>query len=304
MRVSTSMIFDAGVSSMNRQSAELMHIQQQIASGKRILRPSDDPVAAARVLEVTQSKDILAQFSTNQANADAALRIEDTQLDSLGELMVQLKELAIQAGGPNMTATNLKTVAVQLRARYEEMMGIANAVDGQGQYLFSGYQGATKPFSGSVDSLIGGGEITYAGDDGQRRLQISATRHIEVGNTGNEVFVNTGNGESVFKTLATLIGDLEANDTTGLTASIAKIGQVHDNILRVRASVGSRMNEIDALGYLNQDMSVQYERTLSDLQDLDYAKAISDMTLKQNLLQAAQASFSRISQLSLFNYLS
>lgn len=305
MRVSTSMIFDAGVSSMNKQSASLLQIQQQIASGRRILRPSDDPVAAARALEVTQSKDILTQYSTNQDNANAVLSIEETQLSSLNDMMIRLKELAITAGGPSMTATNLKGIAVELRARYNQLLGIANAADGQGQFLFSGYQGSVKPFSGTVDQLnaAAANEITYGGDDGQRRLQVSATRQIEVSDPGSDVFMRTGNGESVFKSLATFIGQLEANDVSGVTGAITKFDLANDNILRVRASIGSRMNELESLGYLNQDLSVQYDQTLSKLQDLDYAKAISDLTLKKNQLEAAQQSFSKISQLSLFNYL-
>lgn len=303
MRVATSMIFDAGVSSMNKQSADLLHIQQQIASGRRILRPSDDPVAAARALEVTQSRDILTQFTTNQDNAMSALGLAEGQLESATEILQRVRELTIQASGPSLTAANRDSIAVALRAHYDNLMGIANSADGQLQFQFSGYQGATKPFSGTVDDLIAGAEITYAGDDGQRRMQVSATRLIEVSDSGSDVFVRTGNGESVFKTMATLIGQLELNDTSGLTAATTKITQAGDNIMSVRTALGSRMNELESLGYLNQDLGLQYDQTLSDLQDLDYAKAISDLTLKQNLLEAAQESFSKISQLSLFNYI-
>lgn len=305
MRVSTSMIFDAGVRSMNKQSSDLLHIQQQIASGRRILRPSDDPVAAARVLEVTQSRDILTQYSANQDTAMSALGLVEGQLESATEILQQIRELTIQAGSPSLTAANRDSIAVALRAHYDNLMGIANSADGQGQYQFSGFQGATKPFSGTVDDLINNvqPDVAYAGDNGERRIQVSATRQIEVSATGNDVFVNTGNGESVFKSLATLIGQLEVNDTSGLTTAITKITTAGDNILRVRAAFGSRMNELESLDYMNQDLSLQYDQTLSDLQDLDYAKAISDLTLKQNQLEAAQESFSKISQLSLFDYL-
>jgi len=297
------MIFDAGVSSMNKQSADLLHIQQQIASGRRILRPSDDAVAAARALEVTQSSDILTQFTTNQKSAMSALGLAEGQLASATEILQRVHELTIQAGGPALTAVNRQAIAVELRALYGNLMGIANSADGQGQFQFSGYQGSTKPFSGTVDALIAGAEITYAGDDGLRKIQVSAARQIEISDSGSDIFVRNGNGESVFKSLATLIAELEANDTSGLTTAITKITNAGDNILRVRAAFGSRMNELESLGYLNQDLSVQYAQTLSDLQDLDYAKAISDLTLKQNQLQAAQESFSKISQLSLFDYL-
>jgi flagellar hook-associated protein 3 FlgL len=118
--------------------------------------------------------------------------------------------------------------------------------------------------------------------------------------------------QSVFATLANLVGALEA--PAGTPAANARLGSeigfaltnldhASDNILRIRAQIGSRMNEVESLAGLNDELALQYQQTLSDLQDLDYAKAISDLTRKQTDLEAAQQSFIRISQLSLFNYL-
>ncbi len=421
MRVATSMIFDAGVAAINKQTASLLHLQQQVATGRRILTPADDPVAAARALEVTQSKDILAQYSTNQDNANSALGLEEAQLTSVNDMFARIKELTVQAGNATLSASDRKSIAFELRGRFDELLGIANAADGQGQYIFSGYMGSTKPFGGNVDAMNAalpppapGSEISYAGDDGQRRLQVSATRQIEISDSGNDVFsrikngngyfatdyaknlagvgTNTGTGvidignvtdpaawnalankplqivftspdaydivdataavigsgtyqsgqpiaipgggasvtltgapatgdsftikpstsQSVFKTLANLIKTLESD--ASLPADQAKysneIGfalnnfdKANDNILRVRAMIGSRMTELESLDSVNQDLNLQYQQTLSNLQDLDYAKAISDMTRKQTDLEAAQKSFIQTSQLSLFNYL-
>jgi flagellar hook-associated protein 3 FlgL len=418
------MIFDAGVAAINKQTASLLHLQQQVATGRRILTPADDPVAAARALEVTQSKDILAQYSTNQDNANSALGLEEAQLTSVNDMFARIKELTVQAGNATLSASDRKSIAFELRGRFDELLGIANAADGQGQYIFSGYMGSTKPFGGNVDFLNAGNEITYLGDDGQRRLQVSATRQLEISDSGNDVFsrirngngyfvtnyatANTGTGvieignvtdpaawnnasnskslevqfsvvggvttyriydsansayltastaytsgqpilleqtnppaasavsfgasvvitgapanndsftikpstsQSVFKTLANLIKTLESD--ASLPADQAKysneIGfalnnfdKANDNILRVRAMIGSRMTELGSLDSVNQDLDLQYQQTLSNLQDLDYAKAISDMTRKQTDLEAAQKSFMITSRLSLFDYL-
>lgn len=438
MRVSSGMIFDAGVASINRQTASLLHLQRQVASNRRILAPSDDPVAAARALEVTQASDVAAQFKQNQNYANSALGLEEVQLGSAGDILARVRELAVQAGNASLAASDRKAIATELRARFEEVLGVANATDGTGNHIFAGFMSAATPFGGTVESILSGGEIGYVGDDGQRMLQLSPTRFLEVSDSGSEVFKrirngngyfatgyaagNTGTGvvdsgnitdpakwnalvarnfsinfsvdnaavppvtyydivdtasgnskltglapvlpptaatgqrvyqsgqpiilknqgiepafdfggsvlitgapadndrfsiapsssQSVFATLAHLIGALEA--PAGTPAANAKLGseigfaltnldQSTDNILRVRAQVGSRMNEIESLGKLNEDLDLQYQQTLSDLQDLDYAKAISDLTRKQTDLQAAQQSFVKISQLSLFNYL-
>lgn len=426
MRIATSMLFDNGVSSINKQWSSLLKLQQQVATGRRILKPSDDPVGAARALEVTQSKNVLAQYATNQQNANSALGLEEAQLASINDMMARIKELTVQAGNAALSASDRNSIAFELRSRFDELLGLANQADGQGQYLFSGYMGSTKPFGGTVDYLNAGNEITYDGDDGQRTLQVSATRMLAISDSGSDVFnrISNGNGyfvtdyaagntgtgiidagnvtdpaawnassrdfsidftvdssvtppvtyydlvdnttgnslftglppptalasqqvyqsnqpisipgtgasvtisgapatgdsftltpsssQSIFKSLASLIGALESSG--GTSSDMAKytneigfalrdLDRANDNILRVRAMIGSRMSELESLGNVNADLNLQYEETLSNLQDLDYAKAISDLTRKQTDLQAAQQSFARISQLSLFNYL-
>lgn len=399
MRIATSMIFDAGVANINKQWSSLLHLQQQVASGRRILTPSDDPVAAARALEVTQSADILTQYATNQQNATSALGLAEAQLTSVNDMFARLKELTVQAGNATLSASDRKSIAFELRSRFDELLGIANAADGQGQHLFSGYMGDTQPFAGTVES-----GVTYSGDDGQRKLQVSATRMLEISDSGKDVFMrirngngdfvtdyaagNTGTGvidggsvvgnfvadtytisfapsaggldytvtgavsgvvatgtyrsgdaisfngasvtitgapaaadtftvapstsQSVFTTLGNLIVALESGTTQPANAAkftneigfaLRDLDQANDNILRVRSMIGSRMNELESLDSVNQDLQLQYQQTLSNLQDLDYAKAISDLTRKQTDLQAAQQSFVKISQLSLFDYL-
>lgn len=408
MRISTSMLFDSGVGAINKQMAALLKLQQQVATGRRILTPADDPVGAARALELTQSQDVLAQYSTNQSNATSALGLAEAHLTSINGMFARFKELTVQAGNATLSANDRKSIAFELRSRFDELLGIANAADGQGQYLFSGYMGSTTPFGGNVDQLNAApaNEISYQGDDGRRTLQVSATRMMEISDSGNDVFrrirngnghfvtnyaaANTGTGiidagsvtdpaawnalankpisiqftsattydivdaasttlasgtyqtgqpiviagasvmitgapasgdsftlapsssQSIFKTLANLIGALESNTSQPADAAkysnqigfaLRDLDQANENILRVRSMIGSRMSELESLGSANQDLSLQYQQALSNLQDLDYAKAISDLTRKQTDLEAAQSSFSRITRLSLFDYL-
>ena len=145
-------------------------------------------------------------------------------------------------------------------------------------------------------------------------IQFVFQRHdLRRSGDGDSFTLAPSTSQSIFKTLANLIKTLESG-TSGLPADNAKysneIGfalnnfdKANDNILRVRAMIGSRMNELDSLGSVNQDLSLQYQQTLSNLQDLDYAKAISDLTRKQTDLEAAQKSFMVTSNLSLFHYL-
>jgi flagellar hook-associated protein 3 FlgL len=195
MRVSTSQIYSTGISGINRQLAETLKLQQQIGAEKRIITPSDDPVAAAQVLQVQQAKDVNSQYSTNIDNAKSALGLEDSQLTSVNDMFAKLKELAVEAGSGSLSAADRSSIALELRARFDELVGIANAKDGVGNYLFAGYQGRTQPFSGTVE-----GGVTYAGDDGQRALQVSASRLLETSDSGSTVFERISNGNGTFNT--------------------------------------------------------------------------------------------------------
>jgi flagellar hook-associated protein 3 FlgL len=407
MRISTNMIYNAGVGNINRQMAAALKLQEQIATNRRIVNPSDDPVAAAQALQVQQAKDVNDQFATNLDNAKSALGLEEAQLTTVNDIFGRVKELAIEAGSGALSSADRQSIALELRARFDELVGIANSTDGTGQFIFAGYMGDTQPFAGTVD-----GGVSYAGDDGQRRLQISASRLLETSDSGLDVFMripdgngtfsttygagNTGSGvisggavsdpsawvapsngasytlvftsattydlrdgatvlssgtyasgqaiplqngavslgasvtvtgmpaagdsfaitpstsQSVFETIADLIRTVEGSTATAADAaryqidlgnSLANLGQASDNILQVRAAIGARLHEVDTVDSINSDVGLQYDETLSNLQDLDMVKALTDLTRKQTDLEAAQKSFTMVSQLSLFNYL-
>ncbi|HQR05002.1 MAG: flagellar hook-associated protein FlgL [Proteobacteria bacterium] len=195
MRISTQMIFDAGLGSMQNQTSALIRTQQQISSGKRILNPADDPVASAQALDVTQAQSLNQQYQNAQGNAQSILGLADSQLSSVNDLYARIKELTVQAGNASLSDSDRRSIAIELRSRYEELIGLANSTDGTGQYLFSGYQGATQPFAGSVEN-----GVVYNGDSGQRTLSVSASRQLSVSDSGNALFMGVPNGNGTFAT--------------------------------------------------------------------------------------------------------
>ncbi|MBI2277452.1 MAG: flagellar hook-associated protein FlgL [Dechloromonas sp.] len=426
MRVSTAQIFDSGTRGIGRNQFDLFKLQNQLATGRKVLTPEDDPIAAAQALVLTQTKEVSSQFLDNQGDAKGKLGTVDAQLSSLTDLLQNVRERVVQAGNTTLTNTDRSHVAQELEARFSELMGIANAQDGAGNYLFSGYQGAVKPFSVSNTGAA------YAGDDGQRLLQVESSRQIPTNISGRQLFetIRSGNGsfttatggntggginqgtavvdqgsvnnqslwsqalvdgygdveirfavnagvtqyelydvssntlisaaptdfvpgqaitlqkttapaqdfgvsvivegspaagdrfmvapstsQSVFTTLRNTINTLtqgigsvaSGNSTTefvnDLGGNLMNIDQALENITRMRATVGSNLKELDSLGSAGEDLQLQYAASLSDLQDLDYSKAITDMARKQLQLEAAQLSFKQISQLSLFSIL-
>lgn len=298
MRVSTSTLYDQGVRSMLQQQDGMFRLQQQLSSGKRIMTPSDDPIGAARAHELAQSISLNTQYTDNRHRAADSLQQVDSTLGSVSNLIQSVRTMAVAAGNPAFSDSERQMMATELRGHFDELLGLANTKDEQGNYLFSGFQGNTRPFEQT------GGSVTYEGDQGQRLIQVSSSRQLPVSETGEAVFVQTGSGESLFETLGNFITALEPNNTNlsnELSTAIGNLDFALDNVLSKRAAVGSRLQEIDALQQIGEDTAIQYEQSLSRLQDLDFAQAISDMIRQQALLEAAQKSFTRVSGLSLFN---
>ncbi|MBT9591439.1 MAG: flagellar hook-associated protein FlgL, partial [Thiobacillus sp.] len=237
MRISTQTLFDSGAAQMGDLQSGLFKTQQQIATGRRILSPSDDPVAAARALEVGQTLALNTQHGINRQQATGALSLVEGTLSSVTALLQEVKTTIIAAGNGVLSDSERGFQATELRGRFDELLALANSRDAVGNYQFSGFQTNTPAF---VQSVTG---ATYQGDSGQRLIQVDTTRQMAVTNPGQAVF--QGGGQDMFATLTTLIERLELPGTVGLDAALATanadIDLALDNVLTVRASVGARL---------------------------------------------------------------
>lgn len=196
MRISTSMIYDLGVSGMQQQMSDLQKIQQQLATHSRMLTPADDPIAAAQALEVSQSQSVNAQFTTNASSATSTLTSQESVLGQANDVLQNVRDLIISAGNGTLTNAQRSSMATTVQGYYNQLLGIANSTDSNGQYLFSGYKGSTTPFTQGATG------VTYNGDQGERLVQISASSKVPVSSSGAEVFQQIRNGNGTFVTAA------------------------------------------------------------------------------------------------------
>ena len=398
MRISTSQIYTQGVEAFGQQQVKLAKLQQQISTGIKLNKPSDDPAASSRLLELDQMISLQQQYQVNISTADTRLKFEENTLAGLGNVSHRLKELAIQANNGALDATSLRAIAAEVNQIMEEMLSLGNARDANGDFLFAGYQNDSQPFTATLTGSIS--HVVYNGDEGQRLLQISETRQIAVDNPGSEVFLrlpsvtalnevtstaNTGTGvlapASVFDATVYLPGNYEIrftapgiydvfdvtnalNIVTGATYTdsadinfqgirtsitgapaagdvftisqgqykdifesvqgladtlsggtsptqraayisdfLTDLDTFLDRSLELRTSVGGRMNALDSQKESNSANIFVTQSAISTLRDTDLAEAISQLTLEQTTLDAAQAVFARITSSSLFNFL-
>lgn len=305
MRISTQSFYEQSRSAMGAQQSNLLRVQQQLGAGTKILAPSDDPLGATRALAVSQSIALNAQYAASRAQATQTLSMEDNALQSVTTVLQSVKTQLIQAGG-TLTDADRATLATTLQSSLDQLQGLANSDDGNGQFLFAGFKSGSAPF---VREASG---ITYKGDQGQRLLQVDGSRQMAGTDDGRSIFQNAG--ADVFATLDTVIAALkipvdgvaapaQANLTSALGKANREITAAHDNVLTVRSSVGSRLQELAALGVTGDNRTLYDKSYLSDLQDLDYASAIAEFYQRQTALQASQQTFVKIQQIALFNYL-
>ena len=190
MRISTNILYSTGVSRITDLQSSLSRTQEQIATGRRIVTPSDDPVGAAQVLLTNQAKSANEQFALNRRDARNLLATEEAALHSVGGLLQDAKTLIVQAGNAALDDTQRKFLATELEGIFDQLMGLANSQDGTGNYIFGGYQSTQQPFAKSATGA------TYSGDQGERKLQVAASRQLSVSDSGAGIFEmnKTGNG--------------------------------------------------------------------------------------------------------------
>ena len=193
IRISTGQIYDRGSKGISRGQANMYKIQTQLGTGTKIAKPSDDPVASARSMVLQQSKSYTEQSIRNLDDIDGKLSECDIQLGYLNDRLVAVRDLVIQAGNTEITAVDRAAIATEIEEIYKEIIGLANAQDSNGNYLFSGYQGDVRPYSQTQTG------VAYFGDNGKQLIQTSSGRQLAANITGPEAF-NFKDGNGFFST--------------------------------------------------------------------------------------------------------
>jgi len=213
MRISTSLIFNQALRAIQTQQAALAKTQNQLARGTRILTPSDDPAGAKRLLDLRQALELNARFQSNADAATTRLTLEESTLAGVTDVLQRVRELTVQANAATLTDADRRSLAAEVNQRLEELLGLANTRDGNGEYLFAGFSTGTRPFSRTTTG------IAYHGDEGQRFLSLGPAFDIAVGDSGTSVFRAVASGNGTFRTL-----DDPANTGDG----VIDAGQVTD----------------------------------------------------------------------------
>ncbi len=301
MRISTSYIQQQSVDAMLAQQKRLTDTQQQVSTGSRILSPSDDPVASVKILGLERDMSVNEQYKENATSAENKLSIAEGALTSAVNILQRIRELAVQALNDTNDANARAGMAAEMQELNEALVALANSKDSNGEYLFSGYQSFTQSFDPTT--------FAYAGDTGQRNIRVGSNYMVESTESGSDVFVVTNadsTTQSIFATVQGFVDALNAN-TIGTAPNdgefLTNTSTAIDSITSARTRIGARLSAIDQQRTINDDSIASLQKSLSELRDLDYAEAISRLSIQSTGLEAAQQAYVRVQGLSLFNYL-
>ncbi len=398
MRISTQFGFQRSLDAIQRIEAQLAETQLQVATGKRVIKPSDDPVSAKRILDLGEAISRSDQYISNANTARARLGLTDTVLNGATNILQRVRQLAVAGENGVLDDSDRQAIAKELQLRLDELLSLGNTRDANNEYLFAGFSSHTQPFTHD-----GTGVFAYQGDQGHRELQVGPAFNVPVSDSGQAVFREIRNGNGTFVTAdnpantgtgiidtgsvtnlaswvpdtytisMTTAGTYEVRDAasalvtsgsfvsgapivfrgiqTGITGVPANgdsfsvgssanqdlfttvhnlatafestttgdadrarisnavnrvltdIDQGIENLSQIRAGIGARLNAVDNEVGATEDFRLQLRDSFAKEQEVDLAEAITRMNQQLTALQAAQQSFVRVQNLSLFNFL-
>ncbi|BCA40267.1 flagellar hook-associated protein FlgL [Kluyvera ascorbata] len=307
MRVSTLMMYQQNMRGITDSQSAWLKYGEQMSTGKRVNRASDDPVAASQAVVLSQAQAQNSQFATARTFATQRVSIEESTLSQVTTAIQSAQEKIVNAGNGTLSDDDRASLATELQGIRDQILNLANSTDGNGRYIFAGYKTDTAPFDD---------QGTYVGGALNVEQQVDTSRTMVIGHTGNLVFDSaTSNAKpdadtNIFKALDSAIAALntpvEDDDTAKDTAAAAidrtnrSLSNSLNNVLSVRAELGTQLNELDKLDSLGDDRALAQTQQMSNLVDVDWNETISNYTMQQTALQAAYKAFTDMQGMSLF----
>ena len=293
MKISTTQFFKTSTEQMQSRQRTVSDIQAQLGSGKQVVNPSDAPRKANLVSQLESAKELQSTYLRNVETARTRLTSEETVMTAMTEIAQRVSELAIQASNDTLGAEDRSIIGAEVSALRDELLNLANTKDLSGNYIFSGNKTQSPAFVENAS-----GTVSYNGDYGRHRVNLSEVRSLPVNTLGIELF-----SANDFLALDRLVEDLRSDDGAGIRDALSGVNDIVDKLTISFGDMAGRMTALDSQYEIIEDTQLRLDKLLMSENDVDYAEAVTELSRESLALQALQASFSKLSQLSLFNYI-
>jgi len=299
MQISTKLFNEQSIARLSDLSADIQSVQSRIATGKNLLRASDDPVTMINISAAKEKQSQLQNYSSNIDRASARLSMAEVAITEMQSVLTRVYELSIQAKNDTYNEGDRKAIKVEIEALRDLMIDLANTKDANGNSLFGGFRTNVKPFVADID-----GNVEYIGDQGNHALQVSETVTMQTSVNGADVFmrVETPDGyTSIFEVMNNLIGEVESIGSSdgSLERLNASLNHLSVNTTKIGAFINKANNQKAAI----EQRELLFSKTLSGLEDADITKLVTELQSLMVSKQAAQQSFVMIGQQNLFDFL-
>lgn len=298
-RIATGMQGTQSTQWFQQSQVRLNQLQEKAATGKNILRPSDDPLGLIQLMDVTRSMNEDDQYLRNIATGVSELSTTDTAMTQMLSVLQRASELATQGSNVTTGAAGMKSIAKEVNALVDQLVQLGNSQQ-SGVYLFSGAKTGTQAYSRTGDV------VTYAGTSQsqpfQRTIEIAKQSTITINVTGDTLLGDTTSG--AFKVLIDLKNALDAGDTTTTRAQLDLLKTNIDNLVNQQANIGSTLNQLNLTQERTQSKQDVASQFYSQLQDVDMPQLITNLRFQEQINEASLGVMGRILPKSIFNFLS
>ena len=303
MRVTRNMMTDSLVRYLTAQNEALYERQTTIASQKRINRPSDDPIGMGKVMDYRQTLSSIEQYETNILSGQKRLEITEITLDLVDELLQGVRAIALtEAGG---TTESRQLTAGQVKNIFDQVLDIANSKLND-DYMFSGYQTQTAPFSrdDTLATTFDQFTVTYNGDAGVARFIVGHDTEITIDTDGRTLFQNpAASGINIFDAMRDLIVALETDDTAAISAQADLIDFGRQQINDSRAANAPILYQLQTSESHWQNYKPKIQELLAREEEVDVTQAVVELQSIELAYQTTLATTARITQQGLIDFL-
>ncbi|WP_153126684.1 flagellar hook-associated protein FlgL [Peribacillus tepidiphilus] len=285
MRVTQSMLSNNTLRNLSSSFSRLGKLQDQLSTGKKINRPSDDPVVAMKGMGYRTDLNRIQQYQRNIGEVKNWIDSTDDALDKGIQALQKIRELVVQGNNGTLEENQRKYIATEVAQLKEHLSNIGDTKVG-GKYIFNGLETNQAP-----------SEVGF--QDGDIQLEVFQGIKIQVNTSGKALFQDSGLMSDIDK----LLNDLNSNNTSSLGDSIASMEKHIDNFITARANIGARQNRVELMEERLSSQEVFSSRILSDNEDIDIEKVIVEMTTQESIHRAALGIGARIMQPTLMDFL-
>ncbi len=293
MRITNNMLSQNLLRNLESAQGRMDQLQNQLSSGHRISRPSDDPAGIQNVMRLKSNISSVEQWKNNADEALGYMNTTDSILGDITSMLQRVRELTVQGNG-TLSAEDKKNLEIEVKQISDQLHLMANTQIGS-KYIFSG--------TATDKELITSGG-TWQGNNQDVKFEVGNNLNLPISVNGNNLFGDTTTIPSgIFTTLSALSTALKTNNSTGIDTALGNIDTNIDNVIALRSDLGARTNRMTAIQSQLDSTAINLQANLSSIQDADMAKTITDFTNQQNIYKAALAVGAKIIQPSLVDFM-